>query len=386
MVAEGVIPAERIEKAILLIRGHKVMLAHDLAALYGVETFNLNKAVKRNLGRFPPDFMFQLTVQEFNNLKFQIGRSSWGGRRTPPYAFTEQGVAMLSSVLRSSRAVQVNVEIMRTFVRLRQLLASHAELARKLSALEKKYDEQFKVVFEMETLLGRGAKDLIPVLLYLFHRIDQRCQSGRPTLIVIDEAWLLLARDRFGQKLEEWLRTLPKKNAAVMLATQSLADIERSPYRSIIVESCPTKIYLPNAEARTEQSAALYRALGLNDRQIELLSYATPKKHYFYSSPLGRRLFDMHLGPVARAFVGAGGREDIARATTLIAQHGDDWPYHWLVERGCRAEAHWWQQWREHHQRTNGKGNTYAHDPMDEERNSHAGAPAEWTPAESRAV
>jgi type IV secretion system protein VirB4 len=166
-----------------------------------------------------------------------------------------------------------------------------------------------------------------------------------PTLIVIDEAWLLLARDRFGQKLEEWLRTLRKKNAAVILATQSLADLERSPYRSIIVESCQTKIFLPNAEARTEQSAAPYQALGLIDRQIEMLSYATPKKHYFYSSPLGRRLFDMHLGPVARAFVGAGGREDIARAKTFIAQYGDEWPYHWLVDRGCRAESLWWRQW-----------------------------------------
>jgi ORF6N domain len=116
MAVEVLIPAERIEKAILLIRGHKVMLDSDLAELYEVETFNLNKAVKRNLNRFPPDFMFQLTVQEFHNLKFQSGRSSWGGRRTPPYAFTEQGVAMLSSVLRSSRAVQVNVAIMRTFV------------------------------------------------------------------------------------------------------------------------------------------------------------------------------------------------------------------------------------------------------------------------------
>ena len=186
-----------------------------------------------------------------------------------------------------------------------------------LDAAQDSLRESPFVVFEMETLLSRGAKDLIPVLLYLFHRIDQRCQSGVPTLIVIDEAWLLLARDRFGQKLEEWLRTLPKKNAAVMLATQSLADIERSPYRSVIVESCQTKIFLPNAEARTEQSAALYHALGLNERQIEVLSYATPKKHYFYSSPLGRRLFDMHVGPVARAFVGAGGREDIARAKTL---------------------------------------------------------------------
>jgi type IV secretion/conjugal transfer VirB4 family ATPase len=198
------------------------------------------------------------------------------------------------------------------------------------------------MVFEMETLLSRGIKDLIPVLLYLFHRIDQRCQAGVPTLIVIDEAWLLLARDRFGQQLETWLRTLRKKNAAVLLATQSLADLERSPYRSVIIESCPTKIFLPNAEARTEQSAALYHALGLNDRQIEMLSYATLKKHYFYSSPLGRRLFDLHAGPVARAFVGAGGREDITQVQAMIATHGTDWPYYWLIDHGCQTEAEWW--------------------------------------------
>lgn len=242
------------------------------------------------------------------------------------------------------------------------------------------------VVFEMETLLSRGAKDLIPVLLYLFHRIDQRCQTGVPTLIVIDEAWLLLARDRFGQKLEEWLRTLPKKNAAVVLATQSLADIERSPYRSVIVESCPTKIFLPNAEARTEQSAALYRALGLNDRQIELLSYATPKKHYFYSSPLGRRLFDMHLGPVARAFVGAGGREDIARATALIAQHREEWPYYWLVERGCQQEAEWWRRWRTRNTHANAKEDDHAHTNEDRSHRRRTLGALLWSGTESRAV
>ncbi len=143
------IPTERIEQAIVLIRGHKVMLDADLAVLYGVTTSNLNKAVARNRDRFPHDFMFQLTLQEFRNLTFQSGISSaWGGRRTPPYAFTEQGVAMLSSVLRSPRAVQVNIEIMRAFVRLRQLLASHAELAQRLAELEQKYDAQFKVVFD----------------------------------------------------------------------------------------------------------------------------------------------------------------------------------------------------------------------------------------------
>lgn len=124
------------------------MLGADLAALYEVETKALIQAVKRNIDRFPDDFMFQLTKQEVSNLKSQIVTSSWGGRRYPPYAFTEQGVAMLSSVLRSKRAIRVNVEIMRVFVRIREMLAGHEDLARKLVALERKYDTQFKVVFD----------------------------------------------------------------------------------------------------------------------------------------------------------------------------------------------------------------------------------------------
>ena len=149
MVNKSLIPADRIEKAILLIRKQKVMLDADLADLYGVQTKFLVRAVKRNIDRFPADFMFQLSKEEFDDLRFHFGTSSdWGGRRYPPYAFTEQGVAMLSSVLRSQRAVQVNIEIMRAFIRLRQMLASNAELARKLDELEKKYDAQFKEVFE----------------------------------------------------------------------------------------------------------------------------------------------------------------------------------------------------------------------------------------------
>ena len=139
----------RIEKQIFLIRRQKVMLDSDLAALYEVETKALNRAIKRNRDRFPSDFMFQLNFQEVINLRCQIGTSSdWGGRRYKPLAFTEQGVAMLSSILRSKRAVRVNIEIMRAFVRLRYLLASNKDLARKLGELEKKYDSQFKVVFD----------------------------------------------------------------------------------------------------------------------------------------------------------------------------------------------------------------------------------------------
>ena len=146
--SDPLMPVERITQSIIFIRGQKVMLDADLATLYNVETKVLVQAVKRNIDRFPEDFMFQLTQQEFDNLKSQIVTSSWGGRRYPPYAFTEQGIAMLSSVLRSKRAIHVNIEIMRAFVQLRRMLASHEDLARKLSDLEKKYDAQFKVVFD----------------------------------------------------------------------------------------------------------------------------------------------------------------------------------------------------------------------------------------------
>ncbi len=149
MSQNGVILLDQIESLIFLIHSQKVMLSPHLAELYDIEPRVLVQAVKRNIDRFPRDFMFQLSDDEFANLKSQIVTSSWGGsRRARPYAFTEQGVAMLSSVLRSKRAVQVNIEIMRAFVRLRQLLASHTELAGKLLEMEKKYDEQFKVVFE----------------------------------------------------------------------------------------------------------------------------------------------------------------------------------------------------------------------------------------------
>lgn len=131
------------------IRHEKVILSQDLAALYAVSVSALNQAVRRNKDRFPPDFMFQLSAAEFANLKSQIVTSSWGGmRRALPYAFTEQGVAMLSSVLRSPRAVEVNIAIMRTFVQLRRLMDSNRDLARKIEAMEKKYDEQFGVVFD----------------------------------------------------------------------------------------------------------------------------------------------------------------------------------------------------------------------------------------------
>jgi hypothetical protein len=142
---------EVIATKILFIRGQRVMLDKELAKLYGVKTFRLNEQVKRNFKRFPSDFMFQLTKDEFANLISQIAISSWGGIRKLPYAFTEQGVAMLSSVLNSQRAIQVNIAIMRAFVKLRELLLTHKDLAEKIAELEKKYanhDDKIQLIFE----------------------------------------------------------------------------------------------------------------------------------------------------------------------------------------------------------------------------------------------
>ena len=141
---------EAVTGLVRWVRGERVMLDADLARLYGVETGDLNRAVKRNARRFPDNFMFVLNKQEVANLICQIGISSlgWGGRRKPVMAFTEQGVAMLSSVLRSDRAADVNIAIMRTFVQLRRLMDSNRELARKIAEMEKRYDEQFGTVFQ----------------------------------------------------------------------------------------------------------------------------------------------------------------------------------------------------------------------------------------------
>ena len=145
----GLVAAERIENRILLLRGCKVMLDSDLADLYEVEVKQLKRQVRRNIDRFPADFMFELSQQEYESLRRHFGTLKRGEHsKYLPYAFTEQGVAMLSSVLKSKRAVQVNIEIMRAFVRLRQIMSTHRDLARKLEALEKKYDAQFKMVFD----------------------------------------------------------------------------------------------------------------------------------------------------------------------------------------------------------------------------------------------
>jgi hypothetical protein len=160
----SIVPFERIANCIFIIRGHKVMLDMDLAKLYEVDTGAIVRQVKRNIERFPADFTFQLNKEEFDNLRCQIGISSWGGRRYMPYVFTEQGIAMLSSVLRSKRAVAVNIAIMRTFVKLREIIATNSALRRKIEAVERKYDEQFKLVFKiLSEMVMTDAKPKKPI-------------------------------------------------------------------------------------------------------------------------------------------------------------------------------------------------------------------------------
>ena len=188
-------------------------------------------------------------------------------------------------------------------------------------------------VFEMSHLMELREKVVVPVLLYLFHRLEQRL-DGSPTLLVIDEAWTFLMHGLFSERIQTWLKELRKHNAAVVFATQSLADIQRSEKRHVIYESCPAKILLPNPEASSDHVRSLYQEIGLNPREISHVARAVPKRHYYLSSPDGRRLIDLELGPAALAFVGASDRESLRRIDELERTHGPAWPAAWLEERG----------------------------------------------------
>src|SRR6266571_2852487 len=209
-------------------------------------------------------------------------------------------------------------------------------------------DGRFQV-FEMKHLLALDDRIALPVLLYLFRRIEQRL-DGSPTLLVIDEAWMALMHSLFGARVNQWLLQLRKQNAAVVLATQSPAQLAQLAHRHTIVDSCVTKIYLPNPDAATPAQAPLYRDLGLNDREIAIIARATPKRHYYLKSPRGSRLFDLGLGPVALSFLaadpGASMEETRRHLETLITTHGSDWPAARLDERGL---ATWAARLRAHH-------------------------------------
>lgn len=197
------------------------------------------------------------------------------------------------------------------------------------------------MVFEMEELWGLGEKNVVPVLLYLFRRIEKRL-DGSPSILSIDEAWTALGHPMFQEKLRAWLKLLRSKNCAVWPATQSISDVFNSPIRDVILESCPTKILLPNPEAANEASRVMYELMGLNERQVEMLATATPKRHYYYMSPAGRRMFQLALGGVALSFVGVSGKEDVARINGFIDRFGEKWPAEWLRSRGYSDWADYW--------------------------------------------
>ncbi|MPZ35922.1 MAG: conjugal transfer protein TrbE [Rhodospirillales bacterium] len=186
--------------------------------------------------------------------------------------------------------------------------------------------------FETEGLIGSGAA--AAVLSYLFHRIEDRF-NGRPTLVIVDEGWLALDDHGFAGQLREWLKTLRKKNASVLFATQSLADIDGSAIAPAIIESCPTRLFLPNERALEPQIAAIYRRFGLNDRQIEILSRATPKRDYYCQSRRGNRLFELGLSEVALAFTAASSKTDQAAIAETLSEHGaDGFAVAWLRRKG----------------------------------------------------
>jgi type IV secretion system protein TrbE len=187
-------------------------------------------------------------------------------------------------------------------------------------------------VFEIETLLSLGDRYALPVLLYLFRRIELSL-TGQPAAIILDEAWIMLGHPVFGNKIQEWLKVMRKANCLVLMATQSLSDAANSGILDNILEATATKLFLPNLYARDEDTSALYRRMGLNNRQVEILATAVPKRQYYYVSESGRRLYDLAIGPFTLAFVGASDKESVATIKQLEAKFGDQWIDEWLVRK-----------------------------------------------------
>ena len=200
-------------------------------------------------------------------------------------------------------------------------------------------------VFEIDELMKMGDANAIPVLLYLFRRFEKSL-NGQPSVLSLDEAWVMLGHPVFREKLREWLKELRKKNCLVLLATQSLSDAVKSGLLDVLLEQCPTKILLPNKDADLHGTkevpgpADLYAMFGLNSKEIQILKTGQYKRHYYYKSPLGRRLFELGLGPLALSFVAVSDKEKLAEVNRLIAEHGRDWPLHWLNHRGVNYERY----------------------------------------------
>lgn len=193
-------------------------------------------------------------------------------------------------------------------------------------------------VFEIEELMSLDDRIRLPVLLYLFWRVEKSLK-GQPAMLILDEAWLMLGHPVFKEKIREWLKVLRKANCIVILATQSISDAANSGILDVLTESTATKIYLPNPEANNEESFKLYKKMGLNDREISIISKARKKRDYYYTSANGKRSFELALGPVALAFVGVSDKEGIDRINQLEADHKEAWPEKWLEENGLKSSV-----------------------------------------------
>jgi type IV secretion system protein VirB4 len=176
-------------------------------------------------------------------------------------------------------------------------------------------------------------KAVIPVLLYLFRRIEQRL-DGSPTLVLLDEAWSYIRHELFRARLRDWLKTMRRKNAAVVMATQQISDIANADIADVVLENCPTKILLPNAEAKNPGSREFYQRVGLNERELEILQVSILKQHYYVVSPLGRRLVDLGVGKVALSWVGVNGREERQIVESVMEQFPGTWRAEWLRLKG----------------------------------------------------
>lgn len=206
------------------------------------------------------------------------------------------------------------------------------------------------LTFETESLLQLDDKAVTPVLLYLFRRIEKRL-DGAPTLVSLDEAWAYLRNDVFRSRLRDWLKTLRRKNGIVFLSTQNLSDICNSDISDVVLEMCPTKVLLPNAEAKNPASKEFYERLGLNDRELDILQTSIPKQHYYVISPLGRRLISLGIHNVAMSFVGVNGREERQIVEDLIAQSPDAWQAGWLRFRGKSLKDERLSGWADYYEK-----------------------------------
>ena len=198
------------------------------------------------------------------------------------------------------------------------------------------------LAFETENLLQLDDKAVIPVLLYLFRRIEQRL-DGSPTLILLDEAWSYLQHELFRDRLKDWLKTMRRKNAVVVMATQQISDIANSQIADVVLENCPTKILLPNAESKNPGSREFYTRVGLNERELEILQVSIPKQHYYVVSTLGRRLVNLGVGKVALSWVGVNGREERQIVESVMNQFPDSWRAEWLRLKGLAQWAEYYQ-------------------------------------------